>query len=387
MTQVTANVLSVDDAPPAAPSAACEACGAPLDPLDRFCGACGTPQQPVATAVKAPAPPVRTSDAGSAGRRGAATEDDRGGEEAPAQKFFRCKNCGAEVATDPGQRSYVCAFCDSTYVVEFSPELASRKQPEFVLPFVITPEKGVELFQKWIASNHLFRPGDLRTARIEEKLKGVYLPFWSFSMLLESQWRADIGEYWYRTETYTTVENGKTVTRTRRVQETEWWPARSGNHHNYYSGYLVSASRGLPQQEAEGIKPFQLAALRRYSPAYLAGWLCEEYSIDRESAEQICRTEFLRQEDAAIRAFLPGDTYRDFVSNTQFSQVNEDLILLPLYVLSYRYRDKLYRFMINGQTGKVEGDKPISWPRIWVAVALAVVAVAIFLILAGAFGR
>ncbi len=386
MTQITANAVSLHDAPPASPSVACGACGAPLDPLDLFCGACGTPHEPVQAAVKTPQPPVRGSQSEGSQRAGGTTPSDQAEAETVQQKFFRCKNCGAEVATDPGQRSYVCAFCDSTYVVEFSPEQTGRKEPEFVLPFVITPEQGLELFQKWIASNHLFRPGDLRTARIEEKLKGVYLPFWAFSMLADSQWRATIGEYWYRTETYTVTENGKSVTKTRRVQETEWWEL-SGNHHNYYSGYLVSASRGLPQAEAERIKPFQLPALRRYAPAYLAGWLCEEYSIDRESAEQICRTEFLRQEDAGIRAFLPGDTYRNFAANTQFSQVNEDLILLPLYVLSYRYGDKLFRFMINGQTGKVEGDKPISWPRIWMAVGLAAIAVLIVVILAAASGR
>ncbi len=381
MTQVTSNTVSVHDAPPASPAEACAACGAPLDPLDRFCGACGTPHEPAQAAVKTPAPPLRRPQAEPGA--GASQQDEA---EEVQQKFFRCKNCGAEVATDPGQRSYVCAFCDSTYVVEFSPEQTGRKEPEFVLPFVITPERGLELFQKWIASNHLFRPGDLRTARIEEKLKGVYLPFWAFSMLAESQWRATIGEHWYRTETYTVIENGKSVTKTRRVQETEWWEL-SGNHHNYYSGYLVSASRGLPQAEADRIKPFQLAALRRYSPAYLAGWLCEEYSIDRETAEQICRMEFNRQEEASIRAFLPGDTYRNFAANTQFSQVNEDLILVPLYVLSYRYRDKLFRFMINGQTGKVEGDKPISWPRIWVAVGLAAMAIVAALILAGLVSR
>ncbi len=382
MTQITANAVSIHDAPLASPAEACEACGAPLDPHDRFCGACGAPHQPTQVAAKAPTPPIRVAADASQSEQGAAASQDEA--QAVGQKFFRCKNCGAEVATDPHQRSYVCAFCDSTYVVEFSPEQSGRKEPEFVLPFVVTPERGVELFQKWIIRNGWFRPGDLRTARIEEKLKGVYLPFWAFSMLAESQWRATIGEYWYRTETYTTTENGKTVTKTRQVQETEWWEL-SGNHHNYYSGYLVSASRGLPQTEAERIKPFQLAALRRYAPAYLAGWLCEEYSIDREPAEQICRTEFLRQEEASIRAFLPGDTYRNFASNTQFGQVNEDLILLPLYVLSYRYHDKLFRFMINGQTGKVEGDKPFSWPRIWAAVGVALVAILAVLILAGVF--
>jgi RNA polymerase subunit RPABC4/transcription elongation factor Spt4 len=360
----------VGNAGPLTETQACEACGAPLEEWDKFCPACGTPHGPE------PAAPESSLQADPALKR----ELQPAGE---AQKFFRCKNCGAEVATDPQQRSYVCPFCDSTFVVEFSPQHTGRKPPEFVLPFAVTADRALELFQQWIASNGWFRPGDLKTAKIEEKLKGVYLPFWSFSMLAHSNWQATIGEYWYRTETYTVVENGKTVTKTRTVQETEWWDL-SGRHHEYHSGYLVSASRGLPQGDAERIKPFHLAGLRRYDSGYLAGWLCEEYSIDRDPAEQICRAEFLRREDQNIRAFLPGDTYRGLSTNTTFSDISDDLILLPVYLLSYRYGDRLFRFMVNGQTGKIDGDKPISWPRVWAFVGVVLGALALVAAIAAA---
>jgi hypothetical protein len=69
---------------------------------------------------------------------------------------------------------------------------------------------------------------------------------------------------------------------------------------------------------------------------------------------------------------------------TNFSQVNSDLILAPIYLLSYRYRDKLYRFLLNGQTGKAAGEKPLSAWRIALAVAagVAIAAALVFL-----FGR
>jgi hypothetical protein len=209
---------------------------------------------------------------------------------------------------------------------------------------------------------------------VAEKLKGVYLPFWSFSMLARSRWSAHIGEYWYRTETYTTTENGKTVTKTRTVRETEWWPL-SGNHHRYYSHYLVSGSRGLSQHEADRIKPFHLAALKRYEPYYLAGWLNEEYSIEREEGLSVCQQEFHRREQQNVAALLPGDTRRGLQVDTHFSDINSDLTLLPVYLLSYRYRDKLYRFMVNGQTGKMAGDKPVSWRKIALAVVVGLVVI------------
>ena len=67
---------------------------------------------------------------------------------------------------------------------------------------------------------------------------------------------------------------------------------------------------------------------------------------------------------------------------TEFSNINSDLILLPIYLLTYRYRDKIYRFLINGQTGKMAGDKPLSPWRIALAVGLVVVLLVIVWLLA-----
>ncbi|MCH8042971.1 MAG: zinc ribbon domain-containing protein [Planctomycetes bacterium] len=362
MTDVATFEPSADDEVLTPQGRACAECGAPVDLHDRFCNACGLAQQ------------IEIVEA-------ELIEDD--------QRRFRCENCGAEVATDPDQRSYVCAFCDSTYVIELPKEQTGKQRPEFVIGFALTPDQAREKFRAWLNRSNWFRPGDLSSAKVEDKQRGVYLPFWSFSMLAQSRWSARIGEYWYRTETYTTTNSkGKTVTRTRRVRETEWWDL-SGNHHRYYSGYLVSGSRGLPQNEAERIKPFHLPALQRYKPYFLAGWLSEEYSVERTDALDRCEQEFYRREQQNVAAFLPGDTQRNLHVNTGFSQINSDLILLPVYLLSYKYRDKLYRFLVNGQTGKVAGDKPLSWLRICLAAGggvLLVALVVLMFILLGALG-
>ncbi len=302
-------------------------------------------------------------------------------ESSALHRHFRCQSCGAQVAVDPDRRSYTCAFCDSNYVVELPPAESGRQAPEFVIGFAVPREDAMKRFRQWLRSGNWLRPSNLKSAEIEGKMTGVYLPFWSFSMLAESSWNASIGEHWYRTETYTTRENGKTVTKTRRVQETEWWPL-SGRHHQYYSFYLVSGSHSLDQAWANRVKPYHLAALKRYEPRFLAGWTNEEYTVDRQDAESICRAEFARQEQQNVASFLPGDTHRNLRVETQFSNVHSDLILLPVYLLSYRYRGKLYQFLLNGQTGKAVGRKPVSWWKVGglvvaVAVAIGVVALAL----------
>jgi hypothetical protein len=340
-------VTSVVDEPGLPHGTSCARCGTPLEAEDRFCPGCGAVHE-------APSPPPLPPT---------------------VQKHFRCETCGAEVATGATQRSYTCPFCESNYVIEVAAG-SDRIAPEFVLGFAVTREAAAEKFRAWLATNPWFRPGDLPiAAKVVERLRGVYVPFWSFSLLAESEWSARIGEYWQRTETYTTIENGKSVTKTRTVTETEWWDL-AGRHHDYYSGYLVSGSRGLAQADADRSGPFHLAGLRRYDPSYLAGWLCEDYSIARDAAFAHCERVFLQRERDAVEAFLPGDTHDDLRVRTEFSRISSDLILLPVYLLSYQYGGKPYKFLINGQTGKIAGDKPLSWRRIGLAIAAAIALVA-----------
>ena len=339
----------------------CPACGSPSEGNSRFCGACSAP-------LETPdVPMVVSGDSGSSAS-------------ALPSHTFECSNCGSTVDTSVDKRSYTCPFCDSNFVTEiqFSDD---RQRPEFIIGFAITAEQAKEKYFEWLGQNSWFRPGDLAAKATTEKQKGVYLPFWHFSMEAFSRWSASIGEYWYRTETYTTRENGKTVTKTRRVRETEWFPL-SGQHQRYYYGYLVPATKGISNKESHAIQPFQLSALARYRPYYLAGWMAEEQSIDQAAAISLTHTEFSKRQEREVAAFLPGDTHRSLSVQTEFDTHGSDLILLPVHVLSYRYRDRVYRFLVNGQTGKVVGEKPWSTARItsFVIAMVLLLAIAIALI-------
>lgn len=297
---------------------------------------------------------------------------------------FECQNCGSQVATSVEQRSYICPFCDSAYVTEIPVSRSGRQRPEFIIGFGVTAYEAQQKYYEWLGKNSWLRPGDLAQKAIAEKQKGVYLPFWHFSMFADSDWHCNIGEYWYRTETYTTRNSeGKTVTKTRRVQETEWFPL-SGEHHRYYYGYLVAATKGITPQEAQAIQPFQLSSLSRYRPYFLAGWMAEEYSVEMDGAIQESKTEFRRRQEQEVRRFLPGDTVSGLSVSTTFKVNGSDLILLPVHVLSYRYKDRVYRFLVNGQTGKVVGEKPWSGKRI-ASLVVFIVLIIVAIVLAVVF--
>jgi hypothetical protein len=336
----------------------CSQCGFPYDVQSPYCPACGHAGQ-----HRAPLAQARS-----------------GASESPLR--WECKQCGSQVVVVASQRSYTCPFCESNMVVEQSADRAGRFNPDFVVGFRLAPDAAADTFRRWIRQNSWFRPGDLHQARITDRLRGVYLPFWAFSALAQSRWSAQIGEYWYRTERVTvTDKDGKQHTQVRTVRETEWWPL-SGQHHRYYTGHLVPASHGLSVADAESIKPFHLAACQRYQSYFLAGWSCEEYSIDRDEALHVCRAEFANRERHAVAAFLPGDTSSGLEVQSELEIIDADLVLLPVYLLSYRYRGKSYRFLINGQTGAIMGNKPISYWRTGFAIVVATVVIIVITLLA-----
>ena len=348
----------------------CPACSAPRELGAKFCNSCGSP---LATPIE------DASGLATPAEQGREAENDESSKDLPS-RTLHCQNCGSDVATSIDQRSYVCPFCDSSIVTEIDFRRSGRQRPEFIIGFAVTAAEAQQKYYDWLGKNAWFRPGDLSVKAVSEKQKGIYIPFWHFSMLAKSRWTARIGEYWYREERYTTVDSkGKTVTRTKKVRHTEWFPLR-GEHQKFYHGYLVAASKGIAPKEAKAIQPFQLSALNRYRPFYLAGWMAEEYTMAMDLAMDKTKQEFQRRQREIVARFLPGDTHTDLAVQSEFDVNGSDLILLPVYVLSYRYRDRVYRFLVNGQTGKIVGEKPWSGRRIAAAVFLVVLLIAIFVV-------
>ena len=51
-------------------------------------------------------------------------------------------------------------------------------------------------------------------------------------------------------------------------------------------------------------------------------------------------------------------------------------LLLPVWMLAYRYHDKTFRVFVNAATGEVQGERPYSWLKIFFFVLLIAAAIA-----------
>lgn len=285
-----------------------------------------------------------------------------------------CQECGATVNVAPHERTVECTFCGSFKILphEADPNLI---RPESLVPFQVDRNAAIQSFRAWL--NELwFRPSDLKSASTVEHLVGVYVPFWTFDADAHSNWTADAGYYYYETKTYTVVVNGRTETRTRRTRHTRWVPA-SGQRNDHYDDELVCASKGLPPEMIPEIATFDTKRLVPYQPHFLAGWRAESYAIDLFNAWKHAQSRIEFEQRKRCSRDVPGDTYRDLRVNTTLYNVTFKHILLPIWIATYRYRGEPYRFLVNGQTGKVVGSAPYSWVKIvlFVLVVAAIVGV------------
>jgi hypothetical protein len=241
-------------------------------------------------------------------------------------------------------------------------ENSNALRPESLLPFQIDKPRANQAFARWLGKLW-FRPSDLkRMARVQE-VSGVYVPFWTFDAHVDSFWTADAGYHYEETERYTAEENGRTVTRERTVQHTRWEPAE-GQRGDDFDEVLVCGSVGLPRELAEGLHTFDTSKLVPYAPGYLAGWRAEEYAVDLQQGFGQAQEKMAAKQQERCAGDVPGDTHRDLQVQNQFSDVTFKHVLLPVWIAAYRYNNKVYRFLVNGQTEEVVGDAPWSAAKI-----------------------
>lgn len=373
-TSIPTNDFSTEAAsqPSAAQIFLCTQCGAEMgwdaDHKMLSCAFCGHQQQPdqVGEIVEYDLEEFLRSGADKAHGYGTET------------KTIKCQQCGATTTVEPSVTSTECPFCGSNVVLE-QETAADIIQPESVVPFQISQDVALRKYREWLGKG-IFRPGDLAKRAGRGQLYGVYLPFWTFDAEAFSRWRADAGYYYYVTETYTTTEDGKRVTKTRQVRKTRWEPAW-GQHSGSYDDVLVYATDSIDQKILEKIYPFDTKQLATYAPHYLSGWRAEQYQIDLRAGWDMGQQKVKTYERDACAQQIPGDTYRNLRVNTTISDTTFKHVLLPVWIASYPYKDKVYRYMVNGQTGKVQGEKPVSWIRVTIAVVIVLIIIAVIIYL------
>jgi len=287
-----------------------------------------------------------------------------------------CRNCGSaqQMTAIAGH----CPSCRSPLVV--SDDLDGQlKSPDGVVPFVVDKDQAAAHFREW-TSSRWFAPSALKKVGNTESMSGSYLPHWGFDDRTTTDYTGQRGEHYYTTETYTTQENGRTVTRTRQVQHTRWSRA-AGRVSRDFVDVLAPGVSALDADLLEKLGPWSTAAATGYQSEYLAGFDSPRYDIDADVGFASAKQEMASVIEDDCRADIGGDEQRVERMSTDDRDVLFRLLLLPLWIAMYLTGGKTFHVYVNANTGEVIGERPYSAVKIVAAVVVALAVItAVFLV-------
>lgn len=286
------------------------------------------------------------------------------------KRIIKCESCGAETVLDENSTAQFCAFCGSSHIVKTEESVGIV--PESLIPFKISNNKAEELFLNWI-KKLFFAPRALKSTYNMNKMNGVYLPFWTYDCDTYSDYTAERGTYYYVTETEWVEQNGQRRQVSKQVRKTRW-SFVNGNYSKFFDDILINASEQINKHIISKLEPFNLNELVLYKPEFLSGFLAQRYSLDLKSGWNLAQGKIESDLRLEIERQIGGDEVRSLSVSSSYDAIKFKHILLPIWISAYIYKEKVYRFMINGQTGEVDGESPVSIIKILLLIlAIAVV--------------
>jgi len=275
---------------------------------------------------------------------------------AEAQHRLACSQCGAISLLPPGQTTNECPYCGSRQLI------ASDETVELVDPSLIGAarfDEGQALggLRLWLG-NGWFIPDDLKKLARTSRLRPAYYPFWTFDGALQMDWTCRVNEGSSRNPQ---------------------WGTRQGVETEMFDDVLVPGLRSMLARELSRVEPFRLKELVEFKPEILAGWKALTYDLPLADASLKAREKVARRVRRELyNRVLVGYQKQDLRSGAMsWSGMTFKLVLLPLWVGTYHYRGKRYRLLINGQTGKVGGEKPTDTVKVVGLILTALAALAV----------
>lgn len=254
---------------------------------------------------------------------------------------FSCPACGAQLITDITTGATACPYCGNPTVVPS--QFKDCYRPDYIIPFRLEKKDAVSQLHEFYRKMP-YLPDAFTDENHIEEIKGVYVPFWLYDSTAHGHLRA------HCTRTHSHVEGDYNVTVT-----THYMVVRDGELR--FEHVPADASSHMPDDLMDSIEPYDLSGLVPFEMGYLPGYMADRYDVSHEDDENRVNTRMkntvlsqLRETIVGYTGVMPEDEHVDIIPG------NVHYALLPVWLLSTKYKDKNYLFAMNGQTGKMIGD-------------------------------
>ena len=283
-------------------------------------------------------------------------------------QLYHCKSCGAEIMADDQQTALFCYYCHNPVIL--SGKLSGDYKPNKVIGFRYTREQALDAFKSW-CKGRKFVPSDFKSSQQLEKMTGLYVPFWVADCDVDANYRAlgkkertwTSGEYVYtETKEYRVIRNARVLTK----------------------GIPADGESKIDDLLMEAIEPFDYKDVKDFSMSYLSGFFADKYDVDRAGVFPRIRERADKVSRELIHNSVKG--YSSIkIENESYNILKTDwnYMMLPVWFMSYKYKDKVYEFAMNGQTGKLAGTPPLSKPKLVAFTSFIGAIVSLILFLGG----
>lgn len=280
--------------------------------------------------------------------------------------LYSCPNCGAEIMAEDTTAATFCYYCHGPVIL--TGRLSGKYRPTKVIPFKYEKNAAVDGFQNW-CKKRWFLPNDFKSLSQLEKISGVYMPFWLADCKVDANASA-IGK---KIRTWSSGDM--------RYTETKEYDIRRSAYLDF-EGIPADGSSKADDRLMEAIEPFDYKQFEEFSMSYLSGYLAEKYDVDNIAVFPRIKQRTETASQQLLKNSMVGyDSVMVTYSNTDIIRTDWHYMLLPVWLLTYKFKDKNYFFSMNGQTGKMVGIPPLSVPKMLAfAGILGAVAFAIALI-------
>ena len=270
--------------------------------------------------------------------------------EQSGMNVYSCKNCGGQIVTDETTSASACPYCDSPIVM--TGQFEGGLKPDLIIPFKIDKEGAKAALENFLKGKFLLPRSFINENRIEE-IKGVYVPFWLFDC------EADAKLKYKATKTRTWRSGDYRYTETN-----HYMVIRSGNIK--FEKVPVDGSTKMPDELSEAIEPYNYGDCVNFQTAYLAGYLSDKYDVDSDTSQPRANERIRVSTQQEFADTVQGyDSVIPDTINIRLQNGKIRYALLPVWMLNTKYRDEMYNFSMNGQTGKFVGNLPVDWGKFW----------------------
>ncbi len=277
-----------------------------------------------------------------------------------------CQSCGGTVVFSGTLTSTTCSYCGSPIQRQGVHRAQDRIPADAVLTFAVEPQVARHNLARWVKSRW-FAPSEFKKRGVGGKLEGVYLPYFTFDALTYTRYRGERGDHYY-----VTVGSGNNRRQERR---TRWTPA-AGAFQRFFDDVLVPAVKGLPKRLLDSLEPWPLGRALPFAPELLAGKLAHTYDVELDVCFEEGKARIEHALAGETRQRIGGDVQRIHAMAVRYDALTYKHLLLPVWLLAYRYGKASYQVAVNACTGEVQGERPYSAWKIAAAVLLGAVAAA-----------